>query len=84
VALAGRLPGVLQDRLPGREGDRTGLTPTRPQALFQEVADLAEAASDAGRPLDSMTAWACLAGRAGFLARNSSSDPRCLARADRG
>src|SRR5207302_1509568 len=42
--------GVLLDRLLGRDRDGPGLAPAQPQAVLEEMADLAEAAADA-RPL---------------------------------
>ena len=60
----GLLPGVLLDRLLGRDGDRAGLAPAQPQPILEEVADLAEAPADAGLPLDDGLG---LLGRAGWV-----------------
>jgi hypothetical protein len=48
----GRLPGVLLDRLLGRDGDRPGLAPAQPQPILEEAANLAEAPADTGLLLD--------------------------------
>ena len=57
---------MLLDRLLGRDGDRPGLTPAQPQPVLEEVADLAEAAADAGLLLDDGLG---LLGRAGRVLR---------------